>query len=233
MKPDAEFAADLTGFSGVVPVFPLPNVVLFPYVALPLHIFEDRYRRMVEDALEGERLIAMALLKPGWEAGTRPRPAIHGVACLGRITADERLPSGRYNIVLTGLQRGLVADELETDLPYRLAKLELCRDIYPAEPAVSREARYHELLLNFRRLFPRTRGDSLFAQVLEADLPLGVTCDLLAAALRIGAADKQLLLEELDVDLRSDMLRDKIHGLLTEAGRERLIRTFPPTFSRN
>src|SRR4249920_2867873 len=103
MKPNSEFAADLTGFTGVVPIFPLPNVVLFPYVALPLRIFEPRYRKMVADALEDERLIAMALLKPGWETSTVPKPAIHDMVCLGRITADERFPSGEFNIVVTGV----------------------------------------------------------------------------------------------------------------------------------
>ena len=49
------------------PLFPLPNVVLFPRAVLPLHIFEDRYKAMITDALRGNRLIAMALLKPGWE----------------------------------------------------------------------------------------------------------------------------------------------------------------------
>ncbi|MGE5195223.1 MAG: LON peptidase substrate-binding domain-containing protein [Deltaproteobacteria bacterium] len=233
MKSDPEFAADLTGFTGVVPIFPLPNVVLFPYIALPLHIFEDRYLRMIEGALDGERLIAVALLKPGWETATSPAPAIHETVCLGRITAEERLPTGRVNIVVTGVQRAVVVSEAETDLPYRLGKLELCSDFYAAEPAVSREVRYQELLLSFRRLFPRTRADSLFSQVLEADLPLGVTCDLLAAALRIGVADKQSLLDEVDVDLRSDLLLDKIHGLLSETDRDRLVRKFPPTFSRN
>lgn len=233
MKSDPEFAADLTGFTGVVPVFPLPNVVLFPFVALPLHIFEERYRRMVEDALEEERLIAMALLKPGWEASNDPTPPIHEMVCLGRITAEERFPSGEFNIVVTGIHRAVIVDELQSDLPYRLGKLELYRDFYAEEPVVSRDVRNHELLLNFRRLFPRSRADSLFSQVLEADLPLGVTCDLLAAALRIGLADKQALLEELDVDVRSDVLIDKIHELLPEAGPERLVRRFPPTFSLN
>jgi len=233
MKSDSEFAADLTGFTGVVPVFPLPNVVLFPCVALPLHIFEERYKQMVEDALEEERLIAMALLKPGWETADDPNPAIHEMVCLGRITADERFPSGEFNIVVTGIHRGVITSEPETNLPYRTAKLELYRDFYVDEPPVSRELRRHELLLNFRRLFPRSRADSLFSQVLEAELPLGVTCDLLAAALRIGIADKQLLLEELDVDARSELLLDKIHELLPEAGPERLLRRFPPTFSLN
>jgi len=233
MKSDQEFAADLTGFSGVVPIFPLPNVVLFPFVALPLHIFEPRYRQMVADALEEERLIAMALLKPGWETNNDPTPPIHEMVCLARITADERLPSGEFNIVVTGIHRAVVVNEFSSDLPYRLGKLELYRDFYADEPVVSRDARNHELLLNFRRLFPRSRADSLFSQVLEADLPLGVTCDLLAAALRIGLADKQALLDELDVDLRSDVLIDKIHELLPEAGPERLVRRFPPTFSLN
>jgi Lon protease-like protein len=233
MKSEPEFAADLTGFSGVAPIFPLPNVVLFPFVALPLHIFEERYRRMVEDALEGERLIALALLKPGWETSTDPAPPIHDMVCLGRITAEERLPSGEYNIVLTGLHRAVVVEERQVDLPYRQGKLELYRDFYSDEPAVNRDRRNRELLLNFRRLFPRSRADSLFSQVLEADLPLGVTCDLLAAVLRIGMTEKQALLEELDVDLRSDALIDKIHELLPEAGPEPTLRRYPPSFSLN
>src|SRR5207248_2473991 len=112
------------------------------------------------------------------------------MVCLGRINADERLPGGEFNIVMTGLHRAVVVSEPESDLPYRLGKLELYRDFYASQPTVNRDTRNRELLLNFRRLFPRSRADSLFSQVLEADLPLGVTCDLLAAALRIGMADK-------------------------------------------
>jgi len=233
MKSDPEFAADLTGFTGVVPIFPLPNIVLFPYVALPLHVFEERYRRMVEDALEEERLIAMALLRPGWETTTVRNPAIHEMVCLGRITADERFPSGKHNIVVTGIHRAVVTGEVESGLPYRRARLELFRDFYADKPVASRDARHRELLLNFRRLFPRTRADSLFSQVLEANLPLGVTCDLLSAALRIDVADKQALLEELDVDLRSDLLLEKIHDLLPATLPERAARGFPPKFSLN
>ncbi len=175
----------------------------------------------------------MALLKPGWETSDAPTPAMHEMVCLGRITADERFESGEFNIVVTGIHRAVVVEEPQANLPYRMAKLELYRDFYADEPPVNRELRRHELLLNFRRLFPRSRADSLFSQVLEAELPLGVTCDLLAAALRIGLAGKQALLEELDVDVRSELLLDKIHELLPEAGPERMLRRFPPTFSLN
>src|SRR6185436_12491024 len=124
----------LTGFTGTAPLFPLPNVVLFPHVALPLHIFEPRYRQMVADALEGDRLIAIALLKPGWEPDYDGRPPIHEMVCLGRITSHEELESGRYNIVVTGIHRAVVVEEVEGETPYRVGKLELYRDYYSGEP---------------------------------------------------------------------------------------------------
>jgi ATP-dependent Lon protease len=93
--------------------------------------------------------------------------------------------------------------------------------------------RHHELLLNFRKLFPKSRADSLFSQVLEADIPLGVTCDLLAAAVAFSLNDKQMLLEELDVDSRSDFLLEKIRERMSADGVQRRVRAYPPTFSLN
>jgi hypothetical protein len=112
--------------------------------------------------------------------------------------------------------------------------LELYRDFYAADPLVNRETRHHELMLNFRRLFPRSRADSLFSQVLDAGIPLGVACDLLAAAIRLSLGDKQLLLEELDVDLRSDLLLEKIRERLPAGvASPSSGRIYPPTFSLN
>src|SRR5436190_22730846 len=85
---------------GVVPIFALPNVVLFPRAVLPLHIFEERYKTMTADALLGDKRIAMALLKPGWEKNYYQRPDIEPVVCVGRILAHERLAEGRYNFLL-------------------------------------------------------------------------------------------------------------------------------------
>ena len=95
----------------LLPIFPLPSVVLFPNVFLPLHIFEPRYREMVADALAGDRVIAMVLLRPGWEQDYEGRPSIYPVGCSGVITHVERLPDGRYNIVLRGLERVRVGQE--------------------------------------------------------------------------------------------------------------------------
>ncbi len=97
--------------SDLLPLFPLPNVVLFPGVFLPLHIFEPRYRAMVADALATDRLIGMVLLRPGWEHEYEGRPPVFGVGCSGLITHCERLDDGRYNIVLRGLDRFRLLDE--------------------------------------------------------------------------------------------------------------------------
>jgi Lon protease-like protein len=230
-KPDTFF--DLSNFSGTAPVFPLPNVVLFPHQGLPLRIFEPRYRAMMADALRGEKLIAMSLLKPGWENNYEGRPDTHEMVCIGRITAEERLSSGEYNLILAGVQRAVIEEELGTDTAYRVARLELFNDFYSKEPLVDREARRRDLLMNFRRLFTEVRADALFAQVLEADVPLGVLCDLLTAALPIVPELKQQVLDELDVDLRSDLVLARILELQEASQGGKPPRKFPPEFSLN
>jgi Lon protease-like protein len=105
-----------------IPIFPLPNVVLFPNVFLPLHIFEPRYRDMVREALEHDRLIGMSLLQPGYEKSYEGRPSVYAVGCAGVITHSEQLADGRYNIVLRGLERFRIEDE-DASRSYRLARV--------------------------------------------------------------------------------------------------------------
>src|SRR5262249_17909149 len=109
--------------SDLLPLFPLPNVVLFPNVFLPLHIFESRYRDMVADAIGGDRLIGMVLLKPGWERDYEGRPPVYPIGCSGLITHVERLPDGRYNIVLRGVERFRILREDHAHT-YRRAAIE-------------------------------------------------------------------------------------------------------------
>src|SRR5437879_2333975 len=106
-----------------VPLFPLPNVVLFPRAVLPLHIFEERYKAMTAHALAGDRQVAMALLKPGWEKNYYAKPAIEPVVCLGRILSHERLPDGCYNVLLQGHTRCRIVREVG-DQAFRAAELQ-------------------------------------------------------------------------------------------------------------
>src|ERR1051325_11468359 len=106
-----------------IPIFPLPNVVLFPNVFLPLHIFEPRYRAMLGDALAGDRIIGMTLLMPGYEADYQGRPAVYRVGCAGVITHSEQLPDGRSNVVLRGIEKFRILEE-DSSREYRLARVE-------------------------------------------------------------------------------------------------------------
>jgi Lon protease-like protein len=109
--------------SDLLAIFPLPNVVLFPNVFLALHIFEPRYREMVADAVASDRMIGMVLLRPGWEHDYEGRPPVYSVGCSGVITHVEKLPDGRYNIVLRGLERFRITGE-DQSRSYRRAAIE-------------------------------------------------------------------------------------------------------------
>ena len=96
-----------------IPIFPLPTVVLFPNVFLPLHIFEPRYRQMFSEALSGDRMIGMVLLRPGYEADYDGQPPVYATGCSGLITHAERLDDGRYNVVLRGIEKFTINAEEE------------------------------------------------------------------------------------------------------------------------
>jgi uncharacterized protein len=110
--------------SDLLPLFPLPNVVLFPNVYLPLHIFEPRYREMIADAVASDRMIGMVLLGPGWDRDYEGRPPVYPIGCSGVMTHVERLDDGRFNIVLRGLERFRIVEE-DHERPYRRAAIEL------------------------------------------------------------------------------------------------------------
>ena len=131
-----------------IPIFPLPNVVLFPNVFLPLHIFEPRYRTMVGDALEGDRIIGMVLLQPGHEADYQGRPPVFPIGCAGVITHAEPLDSGRFNIVLRGLERFRISGE-DGGKAYRLAHVDPLPEVVPEDhrPELRRHRHRLEALL--------------------------------------------------------------------------------------
>ena len=106
-----------------IPLFPLPETVLFPLMPLSLHIFEPRYVKMVKDAREGARLIGMVLLRPGWEGTYYGRPSIYPFGCAGLLEECDLLENGRFNILLRGIARFRVLDE-HVGEPYRLAEIE-------------------------------------------------------------------------------------------------------------
>lgn len=174
-----------------LPLFPLPTTVLFPTVFLPLHIFEPRYRDMVADALAGDRMIGVVLLREGWQKDYEGRPAVYPIGCSGVITHVERLRDGRYNLVLRGLDRFRIAIE-DHSKRYRRATIETLPDA-----RITDDDRQE-----LRRL--RGRLESLMAPTLEragAESPMTSAMpdedlvNALAQYLDLDPIEKQALLE--------------------------------------
>ena len=104
-----------------VPVFPLPDVVVFPHAAVPLHVYELRYRTMVRDALSSRREIALATLRPGWERDYQGSPEFHPLGCLARIEEIEWLPNDCYDLKLSGVAR-VRFTRVVREYPYRVCR---------------------------------------------------------------------------------------------------------------
>ena len=112
-----------------MPLFPLPSTVFFPSTDLPLHIFEPRYRQMIDEALEGDGKIGMVLLKPGWESNYHAKPEIAQIGCFGTIDRYTQFPDGKYNILLKGISRFQIVKEF-AGKPYRRAEIKLQKENY-------------------------------------------------------------------------------------------------------
>ena len=184
-----------------IPIFPLQDVMLFPNVPRPLYIFEPRYRAMVADALKGDRIIGMVLLRPGYEADYEGRPPVFPIGCAGVITDVQELPDGRYAIVLRGLVKFRVASE-DGSHAYRLARDEAI----PEEQDANEKAALHT---------QRPRLEALLARSMPANAepppPEFSDVDLvngLAQYLKIDPIVRQNLLEREGVLARAQALID-------------------------
>ena len=131
---------DVVSLPRLIPLFPLPDVVLFPKVPLPLHVFEPRYRKLTTDVLETHKIIGMTLLRSGWEADYYGRPPVYPIGCAGRIEKWEILDGARFNIMLRGLTRFRILEE-HTGEPYRLATVEPLEDEGADEAALDEAQR--------------------------------------------------------------------------------------------
>jgi ATP-dependent Lon protease len=230
-----DFSFSVDDFSGKGRLFPLPNLVLFPHVMQPLHVFEPRYRDLLKDALAGDRLIVMAVLAPGWEEDYEGRPKLYPMACLARITTHCRLADGTYNALVLGLRRVRLLRELAPARPFREAEIELCEDHYRGCPLTQQWAlqqKFRDALMHILPMLPEAQEQ--LDQLLGNDAPLGILTDVISYLLNIDLAPKQSLLAELDVHRRANLLLTHLSEAtaeLTASQAEALC--FPPPFSTN
>ncbi|QDV67350.1 Lon protease 2 [Rosistilla carotiformis] len=226
-------------FDGTVRLFPLPGVVSFPHVMQPLHIFEPRYCDLLTDTLAADRLIAMATLASGWEPDYEGRPALEEYACIGRIVSHTPTDDERHNILLLGIRRVRILQEVVTNQTYRMAKVEVLDDVYSPQLAPERPLLKRLLLEEFRKYIPESAlAQENFSQLLDSQMPLGIVSDIIAYTVGIPVARKLQLLAELDVDQRAKMLIAALspspkQGDACGPENTSLSSGFPPPFSRN
>lgn len=183
-----------------VPIFPLAGAILFPRSQLPLHIFEPRYREMVEDAVKGSGRIAM--IQPLRDDDDNKAP-LHRTGCVGELVGVEELDDGRFNIVLLGTNRFHVVSEVESEAAYRCAEVDVAA-FDDGDPEPLSLAQRAEVEREARRL-----GDALglavdWAAVNRLDDEMLVNAIAQVAPFDIGA--KQALLEAQPLDSRADLL---------------------------
>jgi len=227
---------DLKEFRGVTRLFPLGGVVLFPHAVLPFHIFEPRYIQMMNDAILSDRMITIIQPKSPIIEITNG-PALESVGCMGHIIQHERLPDGRFNLLLAGLTRVTLVDEIRTPgRLYREANVNLVEDFGHSDVV---KTSVEELSERFLRLLDKTgyssNSDKDLRRVFSESKDPSMLTDLVAQSLGLPPMVKQALLNEAHVPKRLEQILSIMrilmgkHSDIAKTGD----RDFPPKFSHN
>ncbi len=223
---------NLQNFSGKLPLFPLPHVVLFPNTLIPLHIFERRYRKMLRSALKGEKMIGIAVLKPGWEENYEGNPEIYPVACMGTILKHESMQDGRSNVLLLGLKRVKIKDII-SPYPYRTASVELLED--STEGLIKSEIKtlrrkilqlYSEYVIEF------AGSGKKFPTLSHCKIDLSYLVDAVAASINLPIEELVYLLEEMHVGTRAEYVLKRLEEHLKKGGPKVTLKDLQKDFPR-
>ncbi len=213
-------------FRGEVCLFPLADLVLFPGIVLPLHIFESRYQEMLEDAVAGDELVTMATLMPGYEQDYFSRPPISPFVCVGRVLAHEKTPQGTDDLMLVGVERGTIEYEIEPVRSYRRAKVRILDR--PQAPDDANHQQTVELAKEVTKILPAMQP--FIEKLIAHDVSLEAVTDFFSFHLSLSTELKLRLLAEPDSGVRAELLLATLSaGDSPTSGRRRR----PANFSDN
>lgn len=205
-------------FSRPMPLFPLDTATLLPQQVLPLHIFEDRYLQMVNDALDGAGQIAMAVFRGSrWKQEYHGRPPVRPAVCIGQIAQHEQLPDGRYNIILQGICRARIIEELpaEDGLLFRRAMLQ------PVGVGEIDEGELEDLrdwlgeVLSDSPLTQMTAAETILQYVRNTEIPTSALLELVSFTMTAAGELRYRLLAEGDATQRARLVRDELEHIQT------------------
>jgi Lon protease-like protein len=183
-----------------IPIFPLEDVMLFPDMSVPLHIFEPRYKAMIADALKGNRIVGMVLLRPGYEKDYERSPSVFPIGCAGVINEVEQLPNGEYNIVLGALTKYRIMRE-EASRPYRIAHVTAIGDVVAEADRPALRTRRQRLEALIRESGGRTGIAAPPRNISDVGLVNGIS-----QLAHIDELDRERLLEAPNPLARADLL---------------------------
>ncbi len=230
-------------FDGRVRLFPLPDLVVFPHAMQPLHIFEPRYCDLLHDALNSDRLIAMATLTGGIATTVQQAPSIATSVCLGKIISHAEVEDDRHNILLVGIRRAQIIREVDAGRSFRIAEIDVAEDIYPPVGAEARIELKQRLLEAFGEIIPVSGSvQKNLHELMAGQMGLGPITDIVSYTLPFDVDEKLRLLSEPNVDARAESLikllksgKVELHSVSVEEQSIEQIDNgkFPPPFSAN
>lgn len=196
-----------------LPLFPLPNAVLFPGSALPLHLFEPRYRALAEHCVNGPRVMALGTLIPNASEANGPYPPIFPILSVGTIAAERRLPDGRWDIALKGVCRIELLEDVPSTEPFRFIRARRVREIERTDDRVTAE-RVRGAVVQVANLLPAL-WPQLSPQLVSATTP-SLLADVAAAMFVENHDERRRLIEEVHVGRRLEHVQGVLAGILLD-----------------
>jgi ATP-dependent Lon protease len=195
-------------FGGKVRLFPLPKLVMFPRNVQPLHIFESRYREMIEDAIQDDQLIAMATLMPGDETDYYSRPPIAPHICIGRVASHEKTQDGKYNLILVGISRAQIGDEVTPVKSFRRANVHVLDE----RPLDLGNPIYESIGCDLAKCLIASlpSAKELVDEFLKRNISLSTLTDVIAFHFPFDVEFKLELLADLDAVKRAKLLLQRL-----------------------
>ena len=201
MKKDFEFP-------NKIPVFPLSNFIIFPNTTVPLNIFEPRYIQMIDDCMKGSKLIGIVQPK---KTGDLKKPNLYEIGCMGKIISFNETEDGRYLIVIKGVCRYKIIEELKNDKLYRECKINFVNYINDLNENIKDEIQFSDLkpIFNDLKILFKKQGYLINWKDIEKQ-NLDQTINTLSMASPFSLEEKQILLETITLSERNKKLEQII-----------------------
>ena len=195
-----------------IPIFPLSNFIIFPNTNVPLNIFEPRYIQMVDDSMQGNRMIGM--IQP--KKKNNQIPQLYNIGCMGKITSFNETNDGRYLIILNGISRFKILEEVKTDKLYRECNVSFTEFKNDLKKKVE-EIKFSDLELIFKNLKSLFKKQGYVINWKEIERQnLDQTINTLSMASPFSLEEKQSLLESINLKVRKEKLEKILKTYLVD-----------------